>query len=53
MKTTDQIIKEYNDSHKNPPLLFTIIVTFGVLVAGTLMILAIYGICYLLLNLIS
>ena len=52
MKTTDQLIQEYEDSYKSPPLVFTILMTLGVLVSGALMICVIYGVCYLILNLI-
>lgn len=52
MKTTDQLIKEYEDSYKSPPLVFTILMTLGVLLAGTLCICMIYGVCYLMLQLI-
>jgi len=52
MKTKSDLIKEYEDSYKSPPLLFTILMTLGVLTAGALMICVIYGVCYLILNLI-
>jgi len=52
MKTKSDLIKEYEDSYKSPPLCFTILMTLGVLVAGTLCICLIYGVCYIILQLI-
>lgn len=39
--------------YKNPPIVYKIIITFGILMALAGFVSAVYGVCYFLLNLIN